>query len=1014
MKKSLTILTLLVTLITSLNALVWLEGKCRLDGQTDNSGTKVLFKAASPTAKSDSVYTNIQGVYQILITSGIYNVTYSHNGYFSTQVGTINCFGPLELAEQNLIIKVGIPIAGALSGTLAGPAYLVEGDIRIEPQTELTIMPGTIFYFDGDYSFRIDGGLTASGTKSDSIYFIPSPRVASWRGIWLGDYVSLRNVRLEYCHIEGSNVNGINTDYFMRDGSMYCIINNCTITNNAQNGICSWNHLNRNDLLRIASCRIINNGGGININGSATIVDCSIMNNKTSGIFKDAVGCIDIRNCVVSQNDDGAGASFGIYMLSSDPELINSICNSVITDNPTGIFIGNMGVPTSTNLVNTIISSNNIGIGFFVTDNAITSVTGCNIFDNSENFRGSVPAFIGEKLITNVNGDSCDAFLNIFEDPLFVDAGIHDFHLQANSPCINAGDPGSPLDPDGSVADIGAFYFNTGPKPMIVVSSQNIYFSDTYLDSSKTMPLTIQNNGNVNLVLYGININKSVFLPDWNPADTVIAPGLSMDVNLIYTPHNFDVHKGTVTISNNDRTVSVGLSGACIPKGVNYATSLIVAGGGTDSTNWNYFINNTSPSANDAFSKLAYGRYYTGTRLFYMNPVGWQDLNGDGADDGIIDSDLITPLSVKSAILGLIDDPNSAYPNVISFSGHGHVGELDVNGNASDNINSDSLALWLEQANLDNISPLVVVMEACFSGSFVPVLAGENRIIISACRADQFADYLAGECFSTNFWEEIWYGNNVWDAFHFAFQRAQIYLNGQEPLLEADGNGIPNEATDMAIAKNVYLGGQIMHGALLPEIKEFPAQVSLVSGQVAVTVKCNGTMDRVWFRIFPKDYAGTPAVNQLPVVTMNHTGDFYYTGTYTNAGFIQVGNEYVVRVEALDDVYNHAIPKIIPLKTQASGVKPKEVLPQTFRLSQNYPNPFNPTTTIQYEIPKASNVTITIFNMTGQIVDRLVNQKQEPGFYSVQWDARNISTGVYFYQIKADGFQQVRKMLLIK
>ena len=90
------------------------------------------------------------------------------------------------------------------------------------------------------------------------------------------------------------------------------------------------------------------------------------------------------------------------------------------------------------------------------------------------------------------------------------------------------------------------------------------------------------------------------------------------------------------------------------------------------------------------------------------------------------------------------------------------------------------------------------------------------------------------------------------------------------------------------------------------------------------------------------------------------------------------------------------------------------LIPVEFALHSNYPNPFNPTTTIQYDIPKSSQVTLTIYNMNGQIVEKLVNQKQEPGFYSVNWDARNVSTGVYFYQIRAEGFQQVKKCLLIK
>jgi len=90
-----------------------------------------------------------------------------------------------------------------------------------------------------------------------------------------------------------------------------------------------------------------------------------------------------------------------------------------------------------------------------------------------------------------------------------------------------------------------------------------------------------------------------------------------------------------------------------------------------------------------------------------------------------------------------------------------------------------------------------------------------------------------------------------------------------------------------------------------------------------------------------------------------------------------------------------------------------ETTPADFYIA-NHPNPFNLTTSIEYSVPKASNVILTIYNMNGQVVDQLVNQKQEKGFYSVNWNAQNVSTGVYFYQIKADGFQQVKKMLLIK
>ena len=101
-------------------------------------------------------------------------------------------------------------------------------------------------------------------------------------------------------------------------------------------------------------------------------------------------------------------------------------------------------------------------------------------------------------------------------------------------------------------------------------------------------------------------------------------------------------------------------------------------------------------------------------------------------------------------------------------------------------------------------------------------------------------------------------------------------------------------------------------------------------------------------------------------------------------------------------------------ETNPPGFQFSETVPNKFTLFSNYPNPFNPTTTIRYDIPKASQVTLTIYNMNGQVVERLVNKKQEPGFYSVNWDARNLSTGVYFYQIQAGDFQQVKKMILLK
>ncbi|MCB0283636.1 MAG: T9SS type A sorting domain-containing protein, partial [Calditrichaeota bacterium] len=86
----------------------------------------------------------------------------------------------------------------------------------------------------------------------------------------------------------------------------------------------------------------------------------------------------------------------------------------------------------------------------------------------------------------------------------------------------------------------------------------------------------------------------------------------------------------------------------------------------------------------------------------------------------------------------------------------------------------------------------------------------------------------------------------------------------------------------------------------------------------------------------------------------------------------------------------------------------------SYELMQNYPNPFNPITKINYSLAKTSDVKLVIYNVIGQEVCRLVNKKQNPGNYSVGFNAAQFSSGVYFYKIEADEFVQSRKMLLIK
>lgn len=87
---------------------------------------------------------------------------------------------------------------------------------------------------------------------------------------------------------------------------------------------------------------------------------------------------------------------------------------------------------------------------------------------------------------------------------------------------------------------------------------------------------------------------------------------------------------------------------------------------------------------------------------------------------------------------------------------------------------------------------------------------------------------------------------------------------------------------------------------------------------------------------------------------------------------------------------------------------------EDYRLYQNFPNPFNPATIISYKINQGGFVSLKVYNLVGQVVDVLVNENQEAGTYTKQFDASNLSAGIYLYKLQVNGFTSVKRMTLIK
>ncbi len=520
---------------------VTVDGYCYLENQTNHAGTKVLFEADSPSAVTDSTYTNTDGHFQIDLQIGIYNISYNQDGYYIEELENQEIFSSITLSSITLIeIPIGTPISGSISGSLDDPTYLVMDDIWIDEGESLVIAPGTILFFMGDTTpcgFDVYGYLSAVGNENDSIKFKPGTIIHNWDGITFHENSS-NLCTLSYCLIYKSDSHGISCD----SASIFIsnsVITNCNTTTQYGGGI----HLAYSNT-NIAYCTVFENsayrGGGIYIHQSSP----------------------DISYCLIYNNHAGQLGG-GINSHYSDP----TISNCTITGNSSisqggGIYF----IASNVDVNNTVIDSNTGGGGVHMANSDTTCLVFNNLYNNlPANFTGEVPSYLGQLLTVNANGDSSDIFFNIFEDPLFVDPAGGDYHLQENSPCIDAGDPTSPLDPDLTIADIGAFYFDQGgpqPEPEISVSSDLLYFGHVLIGEQGDMPLTVYNIGDTTLVLYDVICNPpEIFAVNYDPADSLIEAGDSLELAVYFYPLVNIAYDGILTIDNSDELTDVTLRG---------------------------------------------------------------------------------------------------------------------------------------------------------------------------------------------------------------------------------------------------------------------------------------------------------------------------------------------------------------------------------------------------------------------------------------------------------------------
>jgi hypothetical protein len=162
------------------------------------------------------------------------------------------------------------------------------------------------------------------------------------------------------------------------------------------------------------------------------------------------------------------------------------------------------------------------------------------------------------------------------------------------------------------------------------------------------------------------------------------------------------------------------------------------------------------------------------------------------------------------------------------------------------------------------------------------------------------------------------------------------------------------------------------------------------SGNFYVSVWSSGEIIR-----FDSDFNNMPEV-----ISTGHNGP---------SGLGYNSSEHVLGVTN----YNTNTISQIPLTSTAIGTRGIHIS-SGFHLNQNYPNPFNPNTVFSWHLAVTGQVIFTIYNLAGQTVAVLINERQTPGYHSFEYDASGLAGGIYFYRLETGNFIQTRKMMLMK
>jgi hypothetical protein len=744
---------------------------------------------------------------------------------------------------------------------------------------------------------------------------------------------------------------------------------------------------------------IRNNEYGINCKSSTPSIQNNEITENNIGIESGYVNAKIERNTIAHNKGDGIFLSKVDMGFGPGPDVLN---NTIDSNGSNGINLqGIYGAVDISSVKNNIIS-NNTGYGLGETIPSYKTEfknVQFNLFYNNIKGHYLDDGTQAYSSVSAMDAQIKECHSNIEGAPMFVDATNHDYHLKLGSPAINAGDPNSPLDDDGSRADIGAYpRFDWSGPP-----------------STPKNPRAIPGHAQV-----------AIF---WNP---------NPDEDLAYyTIFQSQINGFSPSPNNSVANVNVPDT-TYITKNLRNGSTYYYRICAVDSTG----------KKSDYTAQFAATPVFNPDYLLLTSPSNGIFVNQTPVVvKGIAVMQYIKKVEINGIQAAIIND---AYERSVNLNEGAN--QIRIVGYDEFNVAVKEIGLTIK---LDSNPPLVGITNPGNGQSFnyspikIQGTVTDNNLVsveINGIKAKCSGNtFILGENQDTGLdVDEGWKwikavardssGNTSKDSVQVNCLPPipkNLYLKSDKlswfPFPPYPSNTTEGYSTSVIIGENTWkfpLNGDIqgstynfslLSGCLGLGSATMIADLVLKHGSEETLLASTPSFTSSMAGWTPLGYLG-PSRKEFTVEGIDPVSSFGDT-LILKVRKTSGDRAGLIFIHELDD--GNSWIKIPFIVTNIEDPKGKDLLPAEYKLYQNYPNPFNPETTIQYQIIEGSKVKIEIYSVTGKLIKTLIDENKIPGFHSVTWDGRDhdgaiVTSGLYICTMNADAFYTSRKLILVR